>query len=162
VCAIALTVIALIPDVVPGQKTAKPTVADDASALIRAGKADSAMTLVSQALSSDSANVKLLLALADIHKSKRQMNSRRAVLDRVLKLRPRSIEARIAVAEDFLSAKQLDSAGYFAQSAVIYSNRRSADAYYWVGRVHHQAGRADSAVYYYREAMRLLPAGGLY
>lgn len=136
--------------------------ADDVRTLITAGEPDSALSLAKNLLSSDSGNVGLLLALADAQKAKKQMKARRETLERILQRQPRSIDARVEIAEDHFEAQQLDSAAHYAYSALTKSNRRSAESYYWLGRIHQQAGRPDSALFYYRGAWVLLPDGDLF
>jgi tetratricopeptide (TPR) repeat protein len=130
--------------------------------LISTGQPDSALALARRAVMGDTANVDFLLALADAQKAKAQMMARRETLERVIETQPRSIEARVKIAEDFFEAQQLDSAAHYAYSALTKSNRRSADAYYWLGRIHQQAGHPDSALFYYRGAWVLLPDGDLF
>ncbi len=143
-------------------QTPSSAVAYRARLLLSEGKADSAVVLLSDALKADSVDVGLLLTLADAQKAKRQPRARRATLEKVLRIQKRSVEARLAIAEDFFAAKQLDSAAFFANAALLNSSRRSAGAYYWLGRIHQQAGRADSALFYFGGACMLLPSGRLF
>lgn len=136
--------------------------ADDVRTLITAGEPDSALSMARHLLSSDSGNVGLLLALADAQKAKKQMKERRETLESIIQRQPRTIDARVEIAKDFFEAQQLDSASYYALAALTRSSRRSAIAYYWLGRIHEQAGRPDSALFYYRGAWVLLPNGDLF
>lgn len=145
-----------------GQTRTTTAISDDVRTLISVGKADSALAVARRAVTEDSTDVSLLFALADAQKAKRHMRARRETLERILRTQPRSIDARVEIAEDFFEVKQLDSAAYSAYSALAKSNRRSVDAYYWLGRIHHQAGRPDSALFYYRGAWVLLPDGDLF
>lgn len=138
------------------------------SALIQArgqsaqGDAKGAAATLNKALSADSLNVELLLALADVQRTLRQMKERRATLERVLKIQGRSSAARVEIARDFFDQNQMDSAAVFANSAMLLSNRRNGDAFYWLGRVHEHAGRLDSAFYYYDRAYTVLPSRDLF
>lgn len=149
-------------DRAPCQASARPTSVEEIRALISDGEPDSAIALAKTALSSDSGNVDILFALADAQAASGESGGRRATLNRIIRLHPRSVEVRIAIAEDFFNHKQLDSAAYYANAALANSNRRSADAFYWVGRTHQEAGRADSALFYYRGAWTLLHRGELF
>jgi len=143
-------------------QTSSSTAAYRARLLLSEGKADSAVVLLFEVLKVDSVDVGLLLTLADAQKAKRQPKARRATLEKILRIRKRSVEARLAIAEDFFAQEQFDSAAYFAGAALVNSNRGSAEAYYWLGRIHQQTGRPDSAVFYYRGAWTLLPSGELF
>ncbi len=130
--------------------------------LLKQGAVDSANAVIKRALITDSVNTSLLMSLADVQKARRQPKARRATLDRILTIQKRSVDARLALVEDFFAAKQLDSAAYFANTALSASSRRSAGAYYWLGRIHQQAGHPDSAYVYYKRAQTLLPIGNLF
>lgn len=150
------------PSDLPAQtRGSQPTVLV-AQVLLRDGMPDSAVVILKHALKTDSSDIALLLALADAQGEARQLKGRRATLGKVLVLHKQSIEARVALSEDFLASKQLDSAAYFAQEALANSGRTSSVGYYLLGRVHEQAGRADSALFYYRGALMLLPVGELF
>lgn len=144
------------------QPSARSTSTDEIRKLLLGGEPDSAVAAARSALTTDTGNVDLLLALADAQAASGAARDRRATLNRILRLHPRSVEARIAIAEDFFGLKQLDSAANFAYSALAYSNRRSADAFYWVGRIHQESGRPDSALFYYRGSWTLLHTGDLF
>jgi tetratricopeptide (TPR) repeat protein len=150
------------PSVVSAQSRGAKSTVLVAQALIKDGMSDSAIVMLTHALKTDSSDIALLLTLADAQGEARQMKGRRATLGKVLKFHKRSIEAQITLSEDFLAAKQLDSAAYFAQEALANSGRTSSAGYYLLGRVHEQAGRADSALFYYRGALMLLPVGELF
>lgn len=159
---VAAFVTALI--VVAGEVEAQTaaSVNDEVGGLVDGGQLDSALTILKRALSTDSLNVGLLNYLSDIQKAKGQTQARRQTLERILRIQPRSIDARLKVAHDFFEFRQLDSAAQFADAALAQSNRRSAEAYYWLGRIHGEAGRPDSALVYYRWAWILLPDGDLF
>ncbi len=150
------------PSEVPAETRGSEPAVLLSQALLRDGMPDSAVVILKHALKTDSSDIALLLALADAQGEARQMKGRRATLDRVMRLQRHSIEAQIALSEDFLASKNLDSAAYFAHEVLANSGRSSADGYYLLGRVHEQAGRADSALLYYRGAWMLLPVGELY
>lgn len=126
------------------------------------GDAQGAAQTLTEALKSDSLNVDLLLALADVQRTLRQKKERRATLERVLKIQVRSAAARVEIARDFFEQNRMDSAAVFANSAMLLSNRRSGGAFYWLGRIHEQAGRLDSAYYYYDRAYTVLPSRELF
>jgi tetratricopeptide (TPR) repeat protein len=135
---------------------------EEVRALVGSGQLDSALSVVRRALTIDSLNVDLLKTLGDIQRIKGQSKARRATLDKIIGLQPRAIDARLEIAEELFESGKLDSAAHFAGTALAQSNRRSADAFYWLGRIHGEAGRPDSALIYYRWAWILLPSGELY
>lgn len=129
--------------------------------LVREDRVDSALVLLRDTLAVDSLNPRWHLRLAHLQKLKGQRAARRATLDRLLRIQRRPVEAQLELAQDFFDRGALDSAAYFGHAALASSGRRSAGAYYWLGRTHEQAGHADSALTYYRNAWLLLPSGGL-
>lgn len=131
-----------------------------AKMLLREGQADSALAVLNSAIANDSTNVALLLVLAEAQGSARKLKARRTTLAKVLRIEKNAVAANVLLAADFFETKHLDSAAYFATVALANSGRSSAEAYYWLGRIHQQAGRADSALFYFNGAMMLLPTGG--
>lgn len=129
--------------------------------LVREDKVDSALVLLRDTLATDSINPTLLLQLAHLQKQKGQRTARRGTLEKILRTQRRPVAAQIELARDFLDRNVLDSAAHFGQAAIASSSRRSADAFYWRGRIHEQAGQADSALLCYKNAWLLLPSGGL-
>lgn len=134
----------------------------NAKRLLDQGRADSALVILKSAYGTDTTNIELLFVIADAQREARQPKARRATLDTILRLRKSSVTARLTLVEDFLRAKQPDSAAHFAHDALRASGRRSAHAHYWLGRIHEQANRVDSAQFYYRRALTLMPSGELY
>lgn len=159
VVAFILTLIVIVGEVGAQTVTA---VDGEVRALIAAGQLDSALSVVKRALSTDSMNVSLLTTLSDVQKAKGHLKARRQTLERIIRMRPRTIDARLEIARDLFESRQLDSAAQCANAALAYSNRRSVDAFYWLGRIHGEAGRPDSALVYYRWAWVLLPSGELF
>ncbi len=132
------------------------------SNLIEQGRADSALVEAKRMVAADSARVSAWFDLAEAQRAIGQMKPRRAALSRVLKLQPTNVDAWLLLAVDFFEAKQYDSAAYFAHAALDYSNRSNVRAYYWLGRIHQQAGQPDSALVYFRRAWVVSPSGELF
>jgi tetratricopeptide (TPR) repeat protein len=139
------------------QKRADSAIVTSAKSLISEGLSDSAIQLITVALDADSSNTMLLFSLADAQSIAGKKQARRSTLARILRVHKRSVPARIALAEDFFSANQLDSAAFFANEAALNSGGSSAEAYYWLARTHERAGRADSAYSYYLRAWSAQP-----
>lgn len=154
--------IALIVMVGEVEAQSAASVSDEVGGLIAGGQLDSALTVLKRALSTDSLNVSLLNHLSSVQEAKGLSRERRATLERIIRIQPRAIDARLDITQELLEARQLDSAAQYAYAALAQSNRRSADAYYWLGRIHGEAGRPDSALVYYRWAWILLPSGELF
>lgn len=144
------------------QSGAKPLTVREVTSLVDRGLVDSAYTLTTAALKSDSTNLGLLTVLAELQKSKGQLKARRTTLDKIIAINRRAVDARVAIAEELLISGKVDSAKFYARAAAISSNSRSPEAFYWLGRAYHQAGRLDSALIYYRAAWTLVPAPYLY
>lgn len=144
------------------QRPGKSPAIGAAQSLIEVGNADSAHAIITKALATDSLNVDLLLALAEAQKARHESNARRATLEKIIRVQKRSVDARLAIAQDFFALNQLDSAAFFANDAMVTSSRRSAESFYWLGRIHQQAGRLDSASFFYHSAWVVLPGGDLY
>ncbi len=159
---VATFLIALVVVVGEVEAQTAASVNDEVRGLIVGGQLDSALTILKRALSTDSLNVSLLIHLSDVQKAKGQSKARRTTLERIIRIQPRAIDARLEIAQGLLEARQLDSAAQYAYAALAQSNRRSADAYYWLGRIHGEAGRSDSALVHYRWAWILLPSGELF
>jgi len=139
------------------QMRADSAIVMSAKSLISEGLSDSAIRLITVALDADSSNIMLLFSLADAQSVAGKKQARRSTLERILRIHKRSVPARIELVEDFFSAKQFDSAAYFANEAAINSGGSSAEAYYWLARTHERAGRADSAYSYYLRAWSARP-----
>lgn len=130
--------------------------------LITAGKPDSALAVARASVAMDSNNTSALFDLAEAEKATGKRVARRTTLERILKLQPRNVDARLELATDFYDAGQLDSASAYAHAALNTSNRSSAAAFYRLGTIHSHASRLDSALVYFKRAWAVLPNGELY
>lgn len=144
------------------QTRADSAIVTTAKSLASGGMPDSAIQLITVALEKDSSNSLLLSALADAQGLAGKRQARRSTFDRLLRAHKRSVPARIALVEDFFAANQLDSAAFFASEAARNSGGSNAEAFYWLGRIHEQAGRADSAYSYYLRAWTAQPSQELF
>lgn len=126
------------------------------------GKPDSALTLINDALATDSTDFMLFFIAAAALQAKKRPDQAREALEKGLRMQAWLVETDLNIAADQYAANRLDSAAYYAASALRTSDRRSPEALYWLGRIHEKAGRLDSALFYYRAALGSLPNEGIF
>ncbi|MEW5701114.1 MAG: tetratricopeptide repeat protein [Candidatus Zixiibacteriota bacterium] len=159
---LTLLTVTAVPSLAQDAPANKRDVPAVAASLIRTGHADSALAMVRRAIRADSTDANLWLALGEVYAALGRMTARISAFRRAHELQPAAADALAGLAESFLAGGQADSAGVYAWKFTKLGQWRNPEAYYLIGRVYEAQGQADSAIYYYRWALSLLPRRGLF